>query len=386
MTNSGKTYTIQGTNENPGIFPKLITTILDKMATYNNSQYSLAISMLEIYHEKIYDLLVLQEGTKRDKLNIRDAYGKVEVAKLSSHPIQSLQEASRLIQHASDRRAKSHTLLNAGSSRSHAVYSITLTRIINNKEINSVFQVVDLAGAERGSRTKASQAQQKEANMINMSLMQLWRCLQCMKKKTNGPDEVIPFRESKLTHLLMPILCRAGLSGVALVTCVNPQSEDYDETITILANASLAFKIKEVVDIGRVALTKSTHSSSTAESSAAAAAAPDNKKRKFDLRNFGGSKKSSLSSHPDATAVSAAAAVSTAATTNQTTLEAAVRSSSLVSSNHSSKNEEKDIDILLHDNKRLRMDVSKLEEENEYLRQIQVTREHEIRKLFIILQ
>jgi hypothetical protein len=65
--------------------------------------------------------------------------------------------------------------------------------------------------------------------------------------------EIIPFRESKLTHLLMPSLTRAGLSGVSMIACVNPQAEDYDETISILGNACVASKIKEFSDIGKIA-------------------------------------------------------------------------------------------------------------------------------------
>jgi hypothetical protein len=65
--------------------------------------------------------------------------------------------------------------------------------------------------------------------------------------------EIIPFRESKLTHLLMPSLSRAGLSGVSMIACVNPQAEDYDETISILGNACVASKIKEFSDIGKLA-------------------------------------------------------------------------------------------------------------------------------------
>lgn len=80
-------------------------------------------------------------------------------------------------------RTKSQTVLNSGSSRSHAVYSITLTKAVDGVETPTVFHVVDLAGAERGNRTKASSAQQKEANNINTSLMQLWRCLQGMRRK-----------------------------------------------------------------------------------------------------------------------------------------------------------------------------------------------------------
>lgn len=86
--------------------------------------------------------------------------------------------------------------------------------------------------------------------------MQLWRCLQAVKRKNNDLNsslEVIPFRESKLTHLLMPILTRAGLGGVAMIACVNPQGDDYDETLSILGNASIASKIREFADVGRVA-------------------------------------------------------------------------------------------------------------------------------------
>jgi hypothetical protein len=63
--------------------------------------------------------------------------------------------------------------------------------------------------------------------------------------------DIIPFRESKLTHLLMPLLGRVGLAGMAMLTCVNPQVDDYDETLSILSNASLACKIKEITDLGR---------------------------------------------------------------------------------------------------------------------------------------
>lgn len=73
-------------------------------------------------------------------------------------------------------------------------------------------------------------------------------------------QEIIPFRESKLTHLLMPILNRAGMAGTAMVACVNPQSDDYDETLSILGNASIASKIREISDVGRTA---SQHQSTT---------------------------------------------------------------------------------------------------------------------------
>lgn len=286
MTNAGKTYTIQGNTQQPGIMPHLVNAILQRMA--DKTEWDLQTSMLEIYQEKIFDLL----GKKRDKLSIRDGNGRVEVIKLSSHPISSADEAVRLMDDAASRRSKANTFLNSGSSRSHAIYTLTLNRVVAGREQSAIFQVVDLAGAERGSRTKASASQQKEANNINMSLMQLWRCLQAMRRKvraflipsslafpfplnsltliltlahtyahlhalqsTDGSSQpnmdIIPFRESKLTHLLMPLLGRVGLAGMAMLTCVNPQVDDYDETLSILSNASLACKIKEITDLGR---------------------------------------------------------------------------------------------------------------------------------------
>lgn len=264
MTNAGKTYTIQGEQQNPGLLPRLITAILQKC----DNNCKVEISMLEIYQEKIYDLL----SKSKEKLSIRDNNGKVEVCKLSTHPILSADEATKLMCTASSRRSKASTFLNNGSSRSHAVYTVTLRQqsdpvnSTSNRDssstVSSEFHLVDLAGSERSNRTKASIAQQKEANNINVSLMQLWRCLQGMRRNRSADstlantvgcisDSIIPFRESKLTHLLMPILSRAGSGGVSMIACVNPHVDDYDETLSILGNASLALKIKEFADFSR---------------------------------------------------------------------------------------------------------------------------------------
>jgi myosin heavy subunit len=121
--------------------------------------------------------------------------------------------------------------------------------------------------------------------------MQLWRCLYAVKKK-NDSNDMVPFRESKLTHILMPTLYRVGTCGAAMIACVNPQSADYDETISVLGNASLACEVnvKEIVPVEKVAKpilrklgsrssvasrhsVSSSHSGSTASSTASATAA-----------------------------------------------------------------------------------------------------------------
>ena len=207
------------------------------------------LSMLEVYQDKVFDLL----SFRRENLHIRDNGGAVEVAKLSQHAVASMGDVTRLVEVAATRRSKSNTSLNAGSSRSHAVYSIRVCQADDEVEDSAVsavstFQVVDLAGAERGSRTRCNLAQQREANNINTSLMQLWRCINAMKRRPVDAS-VVPFRENKLTHILMPHLGRLGLAGTAMLTCVNPHIDDYDETISVLGNASLACSIREIVDV-----------------------------------------------------------------------------------------------------------------------------------------
>lgn len=104
MTNAGKTYTVQGANNNPGILPKLVTAVLEEMAGYT-SEWDLHVSMLEIYQENIYDLL---SKKKKEKLSIRDANGKVEVNKLSTHSIKTTKEACKLMDTAAYNRYRAH--------------------------------------------------------------------------------------------------------------------------------------------------------------------------------------------------------------------------------------------------------------------------------------
>jgi hypothetical protein len=252
ITNAGKTHTIQGNSQEPGILPRLVEELFSSSS--HSGEIELHLSMMEIYQEQIYDLL--SKSKKREKLSIRDGHGKLEVPRLSHHRLHAAADAVQLMNQGSSKRCQSKTVLNAESSRSHAMYSITMNKKHKGKDQISVFHIVDLAGAERVNRTKATGFQMKEANNINMSLMQLWRCLNAMKKKSGSGSEsvdIIPFRESKLTHLLMPLLSRASVGGVAMIACVNPQPDDYDETLSVLSNASIASKIKEIASVGRVA-------------------------------------------------------------------------------------------------------------------------------------
>ena len=100
MTNSGKTHTVQGTAADPGLLPRLITDMLRSAQKNMPDDAELTVSMLEIYQEKIFDLL----GKKTEKLSIRDANGKVEVNKLSEHNIATVSDAVKLMDAAAIKR------------------------------------------------------------------------------------------------------------------------------------------------------------------------------------------------------------------------------------------------------------------------------------------
>ena len=100
MTAAGKTHTIQGTTKDPGVFPRLVTALLEKSSDL--VEPVLHLSILEIYQEKLNDLLA--SGTKKDRLTIRDGNGHIEVANLSSHEISSAKEAHKALDYASGKR------------------------------------------------------------------------------------------------------------------------------------------------------------------------------------------------------------------------------------------------------------------------------------------
>ena len=106
MTNSGKTHTIQGTSVDHGLFPRLVSEILDNMSSSIGSGWGLTASVLEIYQEKIFDLIVKRtdKADRPEKLTIRDVNGKVEICKLSEHSIKTITDATKLMDLAAANR------------------------------------------------------------------------------------------------------------------------------------------------------------------------------------------------------------------------------------------------------------------------------------------
>ena len=138
MSNAGKTHTIEGTSSNPGVLPLLANYLLEKNSEQSSSTLpnELKISMLQIYNEKMTDLL-----HSKKKVTIRDRNGEVDIVDLTYHNFTTIKEATKLITKGLKNRSSGFTVVNNTSSRSHGVYSFTIG--------SESFYVIDLAGAER---------------------------------------------------------------------------------------------------------------------------------------------------------------------------------------------------------------------------------------------
>ncbi|CAK4091074.1 unnamed protein product [Aphanomyces euteiches] len=241
VTNSGKTYTILGTPENPGILPETFEALFKK-----SEKFKVTASYLEIYNEKVFDLLAV--GPRRIFLQLLEKDGRVFVKDLEERSIKSCEEAKQLLESGQKNRQIGETKCNHDSSRSHCVFSLQLYHVDSPQTLHSKISIVDLAGCERGAKTGASGLRLQEASKINGSLMNLNRCLETLRYNQLHPksERPVPFRSSKLTRLFQESL--TGMSKQAgriiMIVAVNPSTEEFDETLRTLQYSAIA---KEVV-------------------------------------------------------------------------------------------------------------------------------------------
>ncbi|EGV63022.1 kinesin-domain-containing protein, partial [Yamadazyma tenuis ATCC 10573] len=244
-TGCGKTHTISGTPDDPGIIFLTMKELYCRMDEMSESKvFDVSFSFLEIYNETIKDLL--DPNTNQKKLVIReDTNNKVFVANLSSHKPQSVEEVMDLILKGNKNRTCSPTEANATSSRSHAVLQINVIQRNKSMELSqehvfATLSIIDLAGSERASATKNRGIRLNEGANINKSLLALGNCINalCDPRKRNH----IPYRDSKLTRLLKFSL--GGNCKTVMIVCVSPSSQHYDETLNTLKYADRAKMIK----------------------------------------------------------------------------------------------------------------------------------------------
>lgn len=244
-TGCGKTHTILGTAEDPGVIFLTMKELYHMIDDLRDSKViDISLSFLEIYNETIKDLL--NPDTNCKKLVIReDSNQRISVSNLLSHKPNSVEEVMELILTGNKNRTCSPTEANSTSSRSHAVLQINVNQ--KNKSVDlteshtfATLSIIDLAGSERAAATKNRGVRLNEGANINKSLLALGNCINalCDPRKRNH----IPYRDSKLTRLLKFSL--GGNCKTVMIVCISPLSQHYDETLNTLKYADRAKQIK----------------------------------------------------------------------------------------------------------------------------------------------
>ncbi|CAJ1958030.1 unnamed protein product [Sphenostylis stenocarpa] len=238
QTGTGKTFTMEGTEEARGVnfrtLEKMFDIIKERQKFYC---YDISVSVLEVYNEQIRDLLVAgnHQGTAAKRLEIRQAgEGMHHIPGLVEAHVNNMTEVWEVLQTGSNARAVSSTNSNEHSSRSHCIHCVMVKgeNLLNGECTRSKLWLVDLAGSERVAKTEVHGDRLKETQNINRSLSALGDVISALATKSSH----IPFRNSKLTHLLQDSL--GGDSKALMFVQISPNENDLSETICSLNFAS----------------------------------------------------------------------------------------------------------------------------------------------------
>ncbi|XP_049287206.1 protein claret segregational [Anopheles funestus] len=234
QTGSGKTFTMDGVPESLGVIPRTVDLIFNAVNDYKRFgwEYEIRVTFLEIYNEILYDLLDTSGTTKDLEIRMANAKNKTEVyvSNIIEETVDSTGRLHQLMNIAKMNRATAATAGNERSSRSHAVTKITLIGTHQEKCETCVGSVnlVDLAGSE----SPKTSTRMDETKNINRSLSELSNVILALVQR----NEHIPYRNSKLTHLLMPSL--GGNSKTLMFVNVAPFQDCFMETVKSLRFAS----------------------------------------------------------------------------------------------------------------------------------------------------
>ncbi|KAM6462919.1 kinesin-like protein KIF3C isoform 3-T3 [Liasis olivaceus] len=245
QTGTGKTYTMQGIWADPekrGVIPISFEHIFTHISRSQNQQYLVRASYLEIYQEEIRDLLA-KDQSKKMELKENPETG-VYIKDLSSFVTKNVKEIEHVMNLGNQTRSVGSTNMNEYSSRSHAIFVITVECSETGPDGEDHIRVgklnlVDLAGSERQSKMGAQGERPKEASKINLSLSALGNVISAL---VDGKSTHIPYRDSKLTRLLQDSL--GGNAKTIMVATLGPASHSYDETLSTLRFANRAKNIK----------------------------------------------------------------------------------------------------------------------------------------------
>uniref|UniRef100_A0AAX7UKT7 Kinesin family member 13Bb n=1 Tax=Astatotilapia calliptera TaxID=8154 RepID=A0AAX7UKT7_ASTCA len=250
QTGSGKSYTMMGSSEQPGLIPRLCSSLFSRTEkeAREGESFTVEVSYMEIYNEKVRDLL--DPKGSRQALRVREhkVLGPY-VDGLSRLAVTSYEDIESLMSEGNKSRTVAATNMNEESSRSHAVFNIILTHTLmdlrsgTSGEKVSKLSLVDLAGSERAAKTGAAGERLKEGSNINKSLSTLGLVISALADHGAGKNKskFVPYRDSVLTWLLKDSL--GGNSRTAMVATISPAADNYDETLSTLRYADRAKNI-----------------------------------------------------------------------------------------------------------------------------------------------
>uniref|UniRef100_A0A8C5PLM4 Kinesin-like protein n=1 Tax=Leptobrachium leishanense TaxID=445787 RepID=A0A8C5PLM4_9ANUR len=246
QTGTGKTFTMEGVRAVPelrGIIPNSFAHIFGHIAkAEGDTRFLVRVSYLEIYNEEVRDLLG-KDQTQRLEVKERPDVG-VYIKDLSGYVVNNADDMDRIMTLGHKNRSVGATNMNEHSSRSHAIFTITIECSEKGADGNihvrmGKLHLVDLAGSERQGKTGATGQRLKEATKINLSLSTLGNVISAL---VDGKSTHVPYRNSKLTRLLQDSL--GGNSKTMMCANIGPADYNYDETISTLRYANRAKNIK----------------------------------------------------------------------------------------------------------------------------------------------
>lgn len=284
QTSSGKTFTMLGNEKNPGVTDMALNDLfdlLDRNERPKGYKIRVFLEMIEIYNENLRDLLQRDDSQAHQLRIAEDEFG-VYVRHAVRREVTTAKECLDVMAHESQARVVAHTNMNHESSRSHCLIRVTVektmvlteddkdkdeedsstagsptdpaptSRRVMERKVISSLNLVDLAGSERVSKTGADGLRLKEGGLINKSLSTLTNVIMKMSEpRKPGHAWHIPFRDSKLTHLLKTAI--GGNSFTTVFCCMTPSEYQVDESRSTLQFAQRAKKIRNEVQMNEVA-------------------------------------------------------------------------------------------------------------------------------------
>ncbi|GMJ15270.1 hypothetical protein like AT1G59540 [Hibiscus trionum] len=257
QTSSGKTFTMNGSPNDPGIIHRAVNDIFWKIQMISDREFLIRVSYMEIYNEEINDLFAVEN----QKLQIHESLERgIFVAGLREEIVNNAEQVIKLLESGEVNRHFGETNMNVRSSRSHTIFRM----VIESKGIDSrssgdysssdairvsVLNLVDLAGSERIAKTGAGGVRLKEGKYINKSLMVLGNVI---NKLSNGAKQRahIPYRDSKLTRILQTAL--GGNAKTSIICTLAPEEVHVEETKGTLLFASRAKRITNCAQVNEI--------------------------------------------------------------------------------------------------------------------------------------